>query len=280
VGEYGKKHHITLPSLKRVVSAGAPVSPANIEQFCTMLVRGVEIVTPYGATEAFPLTAIDSSDILGDTRSLSEKGFGNCVGYPLEGVRVEIVRLTDSPIPQWDDSLPVTDGEIGEIVAQGEMVTREYFRRPQDDTLSKISHGDAFWHRMGDLGWRDKNGRIWFCGRKSHRVTTEKGTLFTIPCEAIFNQHPFVRRSALVGIGPVKNQIPVICIEPEPKGGRRRKKRFIEELSELAQAHVHTRHINTFLIHKAFPVDIRHNSKIFRERLAVWADKKLGGGRK
>lgn len=280
VGGYGKKHKITLPSLKRVVSAGAPVSPAIIDQFCTMLRKDVEICTPYGATEAFPLTAIESREILGDTRNLSEQGFGNCVGKPLEGIRVEIVKITDSPISRWDDALLLPDGEIGEIVAQGNLVTREYFRRPRADAFSKISHGDSYWHRMGDLGWRDKNGRIWFCGRKGHRVITEKETLYTIPCEAIFNQHPFVRRSALVGIGPAKHQIPVVCIEPKPTGESPPKKTFTRELIDLAKANVHTRHINMVLFHKAFPVDIRHNSKIFREQLAGWAEKKLGGKKK
>ena len=280
VGGYGKKHGILLPSLKRIVSAGAPVSPKSIEQFCTMLEEDAEICTPYGATEAFPLTFIGSREILTDTQTLSEKGFGNCVGYPIAGVRVEIIKITDSPLPQWDNGFPVPHGDIGEIVARGDLVTREYFRNPQADMLSKINHGDDFWHRMGDLGWCDKKGRIWFCGRKSHRVITEKETLFTIPCEAIFNQHPLVRRSALVGIGPAGHQLPVICIEPEKTGKTIRKKQFKQELLDLAKANAHTRHIRLFLFHKSFPVDIRHNSKIFREKLAVWAEKKLKGKKK
>ena len=276
VGNYGKQHHIKLPSLKRVVSAGAPVSPANIEQFSAMLENDTQIFTPYGATEAFPLTLIGSRQILEETRNLSEQGYGNCVGRSLDGLRVEIIKLTDAPIPQWDDTLPAGDGEIGEIVARGDLVTREYFRNPSADSFSKISHGDAFWHRMGDLGWRDKSGRIWFCGRKSHRVVTDEETLFTIPCEAVFNRHPHVRRSALVGIGSPKHQVPVMCIEPESSGKIPGKKAFIRELTDLAKANVHTRHIVTFLFHKGFPVDIRHNSKIFREQLALWAEKKIG----
>jgi acyl-coenzyme A synthetase/AMP-(fatty) acid ligase len=276
VGSYGKKQNIKLPSLKRVVSAGAPVSPDNIEQFSTMLNDDVEIITPYGATEAFPLTSIGSREILDETRNLSLQGYGNCVGRPLKGIRIEIIRITDTPISQWDDDLPLPDGEIGEIVAQGDLVTREYFRNPRADEQSKISQGDLFWHRMGDLGWRDKNGRIWFCGRKSHRVVSTEGVLFTIPCEVVFNQHPFVYRSALVGIGHKKRQRPVICIEPKVSKKLPARKVFLKELLEIAQTNVHTRHINAFLFHKRFPVDIRHNSKIFREQLATWATKKLG----
>jgi acyl-CoA synthetase (AMP-forming)/AMP-acid ligase II len=240
-----------------------------------MLINDIEIVTPYGATEAFPLTAVGSREILQETRSLSEQGFGNCVGRPVDGIRLEIIRITDSPLPQWDEKLLLPDGEIGEIIAQGDLVTREYFRNPSADNHSKIYQGNRFWHRMGDLGWRDKKGRIWFCGRKSHRVASRDGVLFTIPCEAVFNLHPHVRRSALVGVGPANLQRPVICIEPDASGRIPSRKNFLKELHEIAESNVHTRQIDIFLFHKRFPVDIRHNSKIFREQLSIWAEKKL-----
>jgi acyl-CoA synthetase (AMP-forming)/AMP-acid ligase II len=132
---------------------------------------------------------------------------------------------------------------------------------------------------MGDLGWRDKTGRIWFCGRKSHRVETEAGPLYTIPCEAIFNQHPKVFRSALVGVGPAGAQTPVICIEPMGNPSGKEMKEIREELLATAREHVLLNPIQTLLFHKQFPVDIRHNSKIFREKLAVWAAGKTGGGK-
>jgi olefin beta-lactone synthetase len=158
---------------------------------------------------------------------------------------------------------------------RGDWVTRGYFQRPQDDALAKIVDGDSLWHRMGDLGWMDKKGRIWFCGRKSHRVITATQTLFTIPCEAIFNNHPRVHRSALVGVGPLGQQRPVICIELEPGDKGRNKKALKAELLELARRSPLTEAIDTVLFHRAFPVDIRHNSKIFREKLALWAARKL-----
>jgi acyl-coenzyme A synthetase/AMP-(fatty) acid ligase len=128
---------------------------------------------------------------------------------------------------------------------------------------------------MGDLGWMDSKGRIWFCGRKSHRVITEETTLFTIPCEAIFNNHPMVFRNALVGIGPVHRQKPVICIELNHKKNKVKKKKIEKELFELARQNEFTKNIDSILFCKSFPVDIRHNSKIFREKLAIWAEKKL-----
>ncbi len=275
VGKYGKEIGITLPSLKRVISAGAPVSASNIEQFSTMLCGNAEVHTPYGATEAVPILSIAGNEILSETRMLSEKGYGTCVGRPINDIDVHIIKTLDGPIPNWSDNLLVPDGDIGEIVVKGNLVTQQYFDNPKADALAKIKDNKQIWHRMGDLGWRDSKGRIWFCGRKSHRVITEEMTLFTIPCEAIFNNHPRVFRSALVGVGPPKRQTPVICIELEAGDDGGNKKGLRDALLETAKAHEHTKSIETILFHKAFPVDIRHNSKIFREKLAVWVEKKL-----
>ncbi len=275
VGEYGKKNRIKLPSLKRVISAGAPVSPSIIEQFSSMLCGDAEIHTPYGATEAVPIISITSNEILSETRKLSEQGYGICIGRPINDLEVCIIKVSDGPIDKWSEDLMVPDGEIGEISVKGDLVTRNYFGRPESDALAKIKDRDSFWHRMGDVGWKDSKGRIWFCGRKSHRVATENRTLFTIPCESIFNNHPRVYRSALVGIGPLHRQKPVICIELKRHKIKYNKKTLKNELLGLAQQHELTQDIETVLFHPSFPVDIRHNSKIFREKLAIWAEKKL-----
>jgi len=273
VGGYGRQNRIKLPTLKRVISAGAPVSPSNIEQFAGMLVGDAEIHTPYGATEAMPVSSIASNEILSETRSLSRQGQGICIGRPLAGINVRIIKISDEPIEEWSDELGVPEGEIGELTVNGDLVTRHYFERPRADRLAKIKRGDEVWHRMGDLGRRDSKGRIWFSGRKSHRVITENGTLFTIPCEAIFNNHARVFRSALVGTGPRSKQTPVICVELTRDSGRHDKGTLRKELLELARGNNLTKNINTVLFHNSFPVDIRHNSKIFREKLAVWAEK-------
>jgi acyl-CoA synthetase (AMP-forming)/AMP-acid ligase II len=154
-------------------------------------------------------------------------------------------------------------------------VTRSYFNRPEATALAKIPDPAAgsFYHRMGDLGYLDRQGRIWFCGRKSHRVVTGRESLYTIPCEAVFNTHPAVFRSALVGVRRTTETEPVLCVELEPASRSMAPDQLRTELQALAVKHAHTRDIKTFLIHPAFPVDIRHNAKIFREKLAVWATK-------
>ena len=275
VGRYGQEFNIKLPSLKRVISAGAPALPDNLERFSQMLAPETEIFPGYGATEAMPVSVMGSHEILEKTRQLSEQGYGICVGRILPGLKVRIIQISDEPIPQWSDDMVVPNGEIGEITVRGDLVTRQYFRRAREDLFSKIEESTSVWHRMGDLGWIDTEGRLWFCGRKSHRIITETQTLFTIPCEAIFNRHPHVFRSALVGVRPRPKQKPVICIELEKTRQKKNKKKITEELLELAKESVLTQEIDTILYRKAFPVDIRHNSKIFREKLASWAQTKI-----
>ncbi|MHB1397281.1 MAG: fatty acid CoA ligase family protein [Trichloromonadaceae bacterium] len=273
IGRYGVEHGIKLPSLRRVISAGAPVPAVVLERFSRMLDASAEIFTPYGATESLPVASIGSKEILGDTRTRTDQGCGVCVGRPVEGLRLEVIGISDQPIPSWSDDLCLPVGEVGEIVVQGPQVTASYFNRAQSTVLAKIADPQTggFFHRMGDLGYRDPQGRIWFCGRKSHRVITAAGTLFTIPCEAVFNTHPLVFRSALVGLGPPGAQTPVLCVELEAEAKTADQQRLRQELLEIGVKFQHTKGIKTLLFHPAFPVDIRHNAKIFREKLAVWA---------
>ncbi len=266
-----------LPSLKRVVSAGAPVPAKIIERMAARLEPPAQVHTVYGATEALPVASIGSDEILAETRHATDQGRGVCVGRPVPGIDVRIIAITDDPISEWSDDLLVPDGTIGEIVVSGPVVTREYFNRPEATRLAKIADPARSFvhHRMGDLGYLDDRGRIWSCGRKSHRVVLLDETLFTIPCEAIFNTHPEVFRSALVGVTRAGDTLPVICVEPARRLSRRGEERVRRELLERGAGSPHTRRIRTILFHPAFPVDIRHNSKIFREKLAVWAGRRV-----
>jgi acyl-CoA synthetase (AMP-forming)/AMP-acid ligase II len=261
-----------LETLKRVISAGAPVPARTIETFTRhLLPEGVQIYTPYGATEALPVCSIGSAEILGETAAKTAEGAGTCVGRPVPGLTLEVIRISDAPIAQWSDDLRVAEGEIGELAVKAPWVTPAYYQRPEATALAKIPdpvHG-GFWHRMGDVGYRDGQGRVWFCGRKSHRVETAEGPLFTDPVEGIFNRHPAVRRTALVGVPGEQGRRPVLCVElcdPADDQGRIR-----EELLALGAGHPVTQRIQTILFHPRFPVDIRHNAKIFREKLAEWA---------
>jgi len=270
VGRFGAEHNIKLPTLKRAISAGAPVPAAVIERFTRMLNDGCEVWTPYGATEALPVASIGSREILTETRAWTDRGAGVCVGRPVPDAEVHIIPISDEPIIKWDPSLSLPSGTIGEITVRGPMVTKSYFGRDEATRLAKIHDASGeIYHRMGDVGYRDDRGRLWFCGRKSHRVKTSKGTLFTIPVEAVFNTHPSVFRTALVGYEEAGETYPVLCVEREidiPND-----QTLIAELQQLGQMFPHTKAIQVFLICAKFPVDIRHNAKIFREKLALTA---------
>ena len=280
VGHYCAERGIRLPSVKKILLAGAPVPGIVLSRLREILPVGADSHTPYGATEALPVTSVSGSEILAETLHLSNQGAGICVGRPLPGIALKIIRISDEVLPAWDEALALPPTEIGEIIVKGAVVTREYYKREAQTALAKIRDGEFIWHRMGDVGYLDERGRLWFCGRKNHRVTTNTKTLFTVQCEAIFNQHPDVFRSALVGVGPKGSQRPVVIIEP--KAGKMAArgedaKRFTQELFRLGGQNELTRDIKDVLFHPAFPVDFRHNSKIIREKLALWAEEKIRG---
>ena len=280
VGRYGAGRDLKLPTLRRVISAGAPVPAKVLARFAAMLPAGAQIYTPYGATECLPVASIGSDEILNETRHRTDAGAGVCVGRPVPGLAAKVIRISDEPIEAWSDALELPAGEIGEIAVRAVHATRTYFNLPAATAMAKIPDpAGGFYHRMGDVGYLDGSGRLWFCGRKAHRVVTRRQTgletRYSIPCEGVFNAHPKVYRSALVGV--VRNGIaePVLCVELEAAARGDSPETLREELRRLGAAHAHTRDIDTILFHPAFPVDVRHNAKIFREKLAAWAARKL-----
>jgi len=273
VSRYCLNHKIKLPTLKKVLMAGAPIPGDLIGRVRDILPTDAEIHTPYGATECLPLTSITGSEIWTDTWSQTQTGRGTCVGQPLPGNKVRIIPASDKPIAEFKTDHTLATGEIGEIIAQGPVATRQYDNNAHENRLAKIKDHPDFWHRMGDMGYLDDTGRLWVCGRKAHRVMTANGPLFTLCCEAIFNRHPAVFRSALVGLGEPPAQLPVIIVElADPNVDH---PALLRELEKMAAANPLTSGIVHFLIHPAFPTDIRHNAKIFREKLSVWAARKI-----
>jgi olefin beta-lactone synthetase len=278
VGRYGVEHGVALPTLRQVVSAGAPVAPKIIERFVSLMSPGGRILTPYGATESLPVAVNSSQVILEETRHETDRGAGTCVGSPVPSIEASVIGVDDGEIAVWNDDLAVPQGEVGEIVVKGPQVTHEYFDAAEHNRLGKIPDGDTIRHRMGDLGYFDDQGRLWFCGRKSQRVITKDETLHTVPCESIFNTHADVYRSALVAADVAGKTVPVICIEAEPGVGTADHDRIRRELLDLGASFDHTTSIRTVLFHDGFPVDIRHNVKIGRRELGEWATAELRRG--
>ena len=271
LGRHGVERGITLPSLKRVLAAGAPMRNDVLERMTKLLTGDAQVFTPFGATESMPVASIGSREVLEETASGAANGRGVCVGKPVDGMTVRIIEISDAPIARWSDARLMPPGEIGEITVRGPVVTQEYYRRPEQTALAKIRDGEQIVHRMGDVGYFDPEGRLWMCGRKSHRVVTSERTHFTVPVEEILNQHPQVRRTALVGLGERGQQQPVVLVEREP-GGVGGDDVVLNELRALAGRTPLTAQLQSFQIFPgSFPVDSRHNAKIEREKLARWA---------
>ncbi|WP_285162937.1 olefin beta-lactone synthetase [Shewanella goraebulensis] len=275
LGQAGEQTDHKLSSVKRVISAGAPATISSIKRFSQMLSPDVEVLNSYGATESLPISMMPSSALL-ETTEATDNGKGICVGRPIEGVEIAIIDITEDVISQWDDSLMLPNGKIGEIVVKGPMVSGRYYHRDSATAIAKIADinidGTTIRHRMGDVGYLDDEGKLWMCGRKAHRVDSDK-RYFSIPCERVFNTHQQVKRSALVAIEINGTTVPLLCVELDKGIVCSTSKALYQDLLDIADKHQHTKGIHRFLIHPDFPVDVRHNAKIFREKLSVWAQK-------
>lgn len=253
---------ITLPTLRRVLCAGAPV-PAELWEASREFLPGGRLHSPYGATEALPVSTVSAADI--DANSTQ----GACVGRPVAEMEVRVIGIEDRPIFSLAAAASVPVGEPGEIIVRGPVVTRSYDALPEATAAAKIPDPSApgsVWHRMGDCGRLDEAGRLWFLGRKAERVVTAGGTLFTEPCEQIFRRHPRARRCALIATADG----PALVAETRIEGARDARA-LAAELRALAVGHPHTEPIRIFYFRGRLPVDVRHNAKIHRLTLARWA---------
>jgi len=275
VSRYCESNQVRLPTLRRVLSAGAPVPATVVRRMTAAIAEEGQMHTPYGATEALPVATISAQEVLSETAEATEQGAGVCVGTKFASIEWKVIRIGDGPIEEARDCEPLPEGEIGELIVRGPQVTSQYVTQTAWNALSKVDDGEHRWHRMGDVGYFDSRGRFWFCGRKSHRVKTATATLYPVRCEAIFNTHPAVYRTALVGVGFQEDQLPFLYIEPEsdrcPENDAECE-RLIDELRALGGQHRLTESIQMMAIEKSLPVDPRHNSKIFREQLAASAN--------
>ena len=300
VGEYCAAHGERLETVKMILSAGAPVQESVMRTMVNCIHPDGVVHTPYGATEALPTATNDSRTILGETSIKTRSGAGVCVGKHFPSIEWKVIKITDAPIPTLDKIEELPQGEIGELIVTGPQISQRYVTRLDANATGKITEEQGevpesgqpldkkrtsarIWHRMGDVGYLDNQDRFWFCGRMAHRVEGKNKTYFSIPTEAIFLQSELVNRAALVGVpyageSDASHRQPVMIIELKDPSVCKDKMRVVgvlDKMRELAKTSPLTDDIELFLIHPSFPVDIRHNAKIFREKLAIWAKKEL-----
>ena len=279
VASYCLENGIRLPSLKKALMAGAPVPPSLHADLRKIIAEDGDTYVPYGATESLPAANLRGSELTAELAERVESGEGYCVGKPLPGVGIRIIKPVDHPIREWGEAEELPVGEVGEIVVSGKIVTPEYLGMPDHTALAKIAEPDGGTaHRIGDMGRVDGEGRIWFLGRKTHRIFTKSGVIYPVQVEALFNRHSHVARSALVGVGPKGEQIPALVVEPVPgvlPMLPRERRAFIADLEKIAAENPLASEVGSILIIDALPVDIRHNAKIDRLALAKWAGKRV-----
>ena len=256
-------------TLKRLTIAGAPVAPQLVEGLRALLPEGGDVHTPYGATESLPVSSASGEEITGELRAGIEGGQGTCVGRPAENIELCLVRISDDELPPFSQELLVAEGEVGEVCVRGRVATEGYLHDALATRRAKIQDPTGAWHRMGDLGKLDAEGRLWLQGRKSHRIQSAEGLVLPVPVENIYLNLPGVRRAALVGTGAAGAELPLLIIEPEDGVDRELLKRSVlGHRRELPATSVVTR----VRFHDDFPVDVRHNAKIKREVLKRWAE--------
>lgn len=261
---------VRMETVRHGITAGAPI-PINLHRRLAALLHAEGTLhTPYGATEALPLTAVDSAMLI-ETWPQTQRGAGVCVGPVIDAMRVEVIGISDEPIRSWSDALRTAPGVVGELVVGGPTVSVAYIGRPDADTLAKIADGDTVLHRMGDLGRIDEQGRLWFCGRKIDRIEQGAALLLPVCGEAVLGEHPAVFQA---GIVRVANGTIVACVQLER--GLTLTAALVAALETLLKDTDWEARIGLYLQCTAIPTDTRHNSKIRRDKLALRAMKLLG----
>lgn len=273
LSDYAHTHALTLPSLERVIGGGAPVFAPLMERLSQVMAPNGEVWSNYGATEALPSTELGSPEALRETAAKTAEGHGICVGRPFPGVEVQVVGPIDLKSSRRADFHTVATGETGELIVRGPNISTAYFEDAASTEKNKLFEEDGrVWHRLGDVGHLDEQGRVWVAGRVSQCVQIGDQRLLPIPIEAIFDQHPWVRRSGLVA-RPNAAGVPeaVVCVEANRKLSKSEQNTLVTELKTMAQRHTQCASIAGFLLSPGLPVDPRHNAKIERPKLARWA---------
>ncbi|MCB9092208.1 MAG: AMP-binding protein [Halobacteriovoraceae bacterium] len=273
VADYSKKKKVEVTCLKSLAMFGAPVDGRLIFKL-QKIFPNAAIYTPYGATECLPVALISSSMILGETKSMTSKGSGVCVGYPVKGVEIQIIAPSDEVINDIKEAQVLSTGDAGEIIVRSDTATRGYYGDEERTKKIRIADGQTHWHRMGDMGYLDDWGRLWFLGRKDHSFVFETQRFYPASVEAIFNEHPDIENTALIQIEG-KPALAVIRKDHKMDLNLGVQEKFFSELEFIAKKHDHTEKILRFMLFEKLPVDTRHNIKIDRIKLGEEAKARL-----
>lgn len=278
-GSLSPAAHKALGRVKLLLSAGAPVPEPLLAEVQRLLPRA-SLHTPYGMTEALPVTDVSLEGIRvaeADAAAGAMAGAGNgvCVGLPVHGAKVAVIPLAaDGTAP---GSHPVAEaGVTGEILVSAPHVKDTYDRLW---LTQRESIRTAGWHRTGDVGHFDTAGRLWVEGRLAHVVTAPGSVVTPVGAEQAIERLADVGLAAVVGVGPAGTQAVVAVVETVPPARRAGPAATPLAGRVRTAARLAGVSVSAVLAVPSQPTDIRHNAKIDRTRLSRWASRVLAGGR-
>ncbi len=273
-GQLTPQHEAAFAGVRLLLSAGAPLR-ASLLAAAGKLFPNAVAHTPYGMTEALPTASISLPQIHEAMAGRPPLAAGVCVGLPVVGTDVRIAPLDRNGLPA--ERLSNEPGIVGEIIIRAPHMRDGYDRLWHTESLASQPSG---WHRSGDVGQLDEEGRLWVGGRIGHVITTPTGVVTPVGIEQEIEEIDGVALAAVVGVGPVGTQQLVVVAELDSPD----RKPQLADLSLIDQVRAAAGQagspdIAAVLLVPELPVDRRHNSKIDRTRLAAWADKILAGGK-
>jgi olefin beta-lactone synthetase len=259
----------TLPALRTIASGGAPVMPPLAAALRT-IAPNARVLAVYGSTEAEPIAVIDAGAISAADLAAMREGAGLLAGTPHESdgplanapctpTAVAIVATPRGavygPFAEADaiERRALAPYASGEILVAGPHVVTGYLDRAGDAT-TKVRAGARIWHRTGDLGYRDAQGRLWLTGRVANVVEDARGCVEPLRVECALSFLPEIARSALTGDEGAR----VLVVEPAPNS--RIDARTIRAALPFAE-------IDRIVV-APVPVDPRHNAKVDYAALA------------
>nr|WP_294697247.1 alpha/beta fold hydrolase [uncultured Friedmanniella sp.] len=265
-GELDSARRDALLGVRTLLSAGAPV-PVSLLRRVQQVLPNAELHTPYGMTEVLPATDISLAQI-----EAAGAGDGVCVGEPLPGVRILVSPLDQ--LGRADGELTDAPGVRGEICIAAAHKKDRYDRLWATEARSSRNPG---WHRTGDVGHLDPEGRLWVEGRMVHVVVTADGPVTPVGVEQQIEALSVVTAAAAVGVGPIGTQQVVAVVVPAD--GRSTRRPLADPDLAAAVRAASPVPLAAVLVVEALPVDIRHASKVDRSRLSRWAEGVLAGER-
>ncbi|MBW1718766.1 MAG: AMP-binding protein [Deltaproteobacteria bacterium] len=159
-----------LDSLRFLVVGGAPLMPQIPKEFRWL---GIKMLQGYGLTEASPVLTFSPVD----------EPVDESIGKPLSGVEVRILEPDETG--------------VGELAFKGPMIMKGYYKAPE--ATREVLDSDG-WLKTGDLGYQDKKGYLYICGRAKNIIVTPAGkNIYPEEIEAEINLRPLILESIVYG---------------------------------------------------------------------------------